>query len=260
MKLVASAPKKIKTRIVFSVALLLVFVLPSPFAIFAQVMQSTTYKISTDSINVGGMESGSTSYGLNDTLGEVGTGYSTSTNYGIHAGYWQMQDSYISITSPSDLALDSISGLTGGGSEGVVSWTVTTDNPAGYTMTAEASTSPALKSPDDSFADYTPAGADPDYTFSISSSTSAFGFSPEGTDTDARFKDDSSACNTGTGETSGKCWDGFSTTPKTIAGKSSPNHPAGSSVGIRFRVESGASHIQTSGSYAAYITVTAVTL
>lgn len=227
----------------------------------AYVMGSSTYKIQSDSINVGGAPSTSTSYGLNDTQGEVGTGYSNSTNYYMHAGYWQLQDGYIALSSPGDLALSSISGLTGGGSEGTVSWTVTTDNVAGYSMNIQTSTTPALTSGLDSFADYTPSGADPDYTFTNLSTNSSFGFSPEGSDVISRFKDNgTSACNTGSSETSGKCWDGLSTTPQDIAGSTTSNHPAGTAVIVRFRAESGATHMQTSGAYTATVTVTAVTL
>jgi hypothetical protein len=239
--------------------LVLLFMIPL-YSLLAQVMQSTNYQVLSDSMNVGGVSSSSTNYIINDTAGETGTGNSNSTNYFMHAGFWQMQESYIAITSPSDLNLSDIDGLLGGASEGVLSWQVTTDNLAGYTMNIKTATTPAMKSALDSFADYTPSGGDPDYNFSIVSSASAFGFSPEGTDTNTRFKDNGSACNIGSGETSAKCWDGFSTSPQTIAGKTSSNHPLGSAVNVRVRTESGSTHIQISGSYSASITVTALVL
>jgi hypothetical protein len=244
----------------FAITITMLGVLFPALVTKAAVMQSATYQIQSDSVNAGGAPSTSTSYGLNDTAGELATGDSNSASYYMHAGYWQMQQSSISITSPSDLALASIGGVAGGGSEGTTSWTVTTDNIAGYTMTVQASTSPALKSLLDSFADYTPSGADPDYTFTNASANSSFGFSPEGADTTARFKDNGSICNTGSGETSAKCWDGLSTTPATIAGSTSGNSPSGTAVTVRFRAETGTGHIQTAGSYSATITVTATTL
>ncbi len=248
-------------NVYFTVILLFVLGILSPHNLVAQVMQSTTYKIQSDSVNVGGAPSSSTSYNLDDTTGEIGTGDSNSSTYYMHAGYWQMQEAYISISSPSDLALTSMGGIAGGGSEGTTTWTVTTDNIAGYSMTINASTTPALKSSLDSFADYVPAGGNPDYTFTNAAANSSFGFSPEGVDTIARFKDNgSSACNTGSSETSAKCWDGLSTTPASMAGSTSSNHPSGTAVTVRFRAESGASHIQTAGNYSATITVTAVTL
>lgn len=260
MKIVVFLLKKIKTKILFFIVFFsILFLLPFG-VLLAQVMQSTTYKITTDSINAGGGSSTSTTYTLGDTLGEVGTGDSNSTTYYMHAGFWQMQGSFISISSPADLALTHIGGIAGEATEGTMSWLVTTDNNAGYTMTIETATTPALKSILDSFADYTPAGANPDYNFSILSTTSAFGFSPEGADVNTRYKDNGSVCNNGTGETTSKCWDGLSTTPKTIAGSTSSNHPSGSTVTARFRAESGSSHIQTSGSYSASIVVTALVL
>jgi hypothetical protein len=247
---------------VCATALLFVFLsVLFPMGTIAQVMQSSSYKIQSDSINIGGAPSTSSSYGLNDTLGEVGTGDSNSASYYMHAGYWQMQDSYIALSAPSDLNLASMGGVSGGSSEGTTSWTVTTDNPAGYTMTINASTSPALTSGGNSFADYVPSTADPDYTFTNAASDSSFGFSPEGTEVVTRFKDNTtSACNTGSAETSGKCWDGLSTTPKTIAGSATSNHTAGSTVTVRFRAESGASHLQPAGTYNATVTITATTL
>ncbi len=260
MKIITSLFKKSKAQSLFHAALFTLLLGAVPGAILAQVMQSPTYKIQSDSINAGGADSTSSLYKLGDTLGEVGTGDSNSSNYFLHAGFWQMQGSYISITSPSDLALTHIGGINGEGSEGTMSWVVTTDNTAGYSMSIETTTVPALKSALDSFADYTPAGADPDYNFSILPTTSAFGFSPEGTDVNSRFKDNGSACNTGSGETTGKCWDGLSLSVKTIAGSTGSNHPSGTTTSVRFRAESGASHIQTSGAYQASIVVTALTL
>lgn len=228
--------------------------------ILADYMQSSTYKIQSDSLNIGGIDSSSTAYKLSDTIGEIGTGDSNSTTYYMHAGYLQMQETSISISSPSDLNLPSIGGVSGGSSEGTLSWNVITDSPAGYSMTIAASTSPALKSALDSVADYTPAGSDPDFNFVNLSTDSSFGFSPEGTEAISRFKDNGSVCNIGLLETSGKCWDGLSITPKTVSGSTTSNMPAGGTATIKFRAETGAGHIQTSGAYSATITVTATTL
>ena len=248
---------KQKSIVIF--LLFISFIIPV-YKILAQAMQSGTYKISSDSVNVGGQSSSSPSYKVGDTLGETGTGDSNSTSYFLHAGFWQMQESYISISSPSDLAMSPIGGITGEASEGTMSWLVTTDNAAGYSMSIQSNTTPALTSGADSFADYTPSGGDPDYNFSILATASAFGFSPEGVDVDTRFKDNGSACNTGSSETVSKCWDGLSTSPKTAFQRTTSNHQSGSTATVRFRAESGSSHIQPSGTYTAPITVTAITL
>ncbi len=239
---------------------LLIIILLFPHGLLAAVMQSTTYKIQSDSINVGGLDSSSTNYKLGDTAGEIATGDSNSSTYYMHAGYWQMNESYIAISSPPDLALSSIGGIAGAGTEGTVVWQITTDNTAGYTMTINASTTSALKSSLDSFANYVSGGANPDYNFTNAATDSSFGFSPEGTEVNSRFKDNGSACNIGSGEVSGKCWDGLLTTPTTMAGGTSSNHPNGANVTVRFRAESGSSRIQTAGNYSATITVTATTL
>jgi hypothetical protein len=214
----------------------------------------------SDTINIGGQSSSSANFMIDDTLGEVGTGDSNSANYYLHAGFWQMQESYIAISSPSDLALAPMGGIAAGASEGTISWTVTTDNFAGYSMSIKTTTTPALTSLLDSFADYTPSGADPDYTFSIDPTTSAFGFSPEGTDTSVRFKDNGSICNMDVAEVEAKCWDGLATSPKTVFLRTTNNHQGGSTATVRFRAETGASHLQTAGSYSAPIIVTAITL
>lgn len=228
--------------------------------ILADNMQSATYKIQSDSLNVGGVDSSSPNFNISDTFGEVSTGDSNSTSYYMHSGYWQMGESSISISSPSDLVLASIGGLSGGSSEGTVSWNIITDNTAGYSLSIASTTSPSLKSSTDSFTDYTPVGADPDYNFTNSASSSSFGFSPEGTEAHTRFKDNGSICNVGSLESTGKCWDGLSTTPKIVSGSTNSNMPSGGIATILFRAESGADHIQTSGQYNATITVTAVTL
>ncbi len=249
-----------KSRILFASLILIIFSLFSSEYIFADYMQSSTYKMQSDSLNFGGIDSSSTEYNLSDSLGEVATGESNSSNYYLHAGFWQMQESFISVSSPSDLAMNSMGGLSGGSSEGTVSWLVTTDNTAGYQMTINSSTTPALKSSEDSLADYSPATADPDYSFTNIISDSSFGFSPEGDEISDRFKDNGSICNSGTLDTASRCWDGLSTTPKIIAGSTSSNMPAGGNTTVRFRAESGAEHIQTSGDYTAVVTVTAITL
>src|SRR3989338_5612444 len=102
-------------RIVISLIILVSFFTFSNY-IFADYMQSSTYRIQSDSLNFGGVDSSSSTYKLSDTLGEVATGDSNSATYYMHAGYWQMGESYISISSPSDLVLASMGGLSGGSS------------------------------------------------------------------------------------------------------------------------------------------------
>ncbi len=245
---------------------IIIVTLITPISLFAYVMQSTSYRIDSDSINVGGLDvSTSTNYGLSDTVGEVATGLSSSTNYQMSGGYRIVVGSstptYITISSASDVALSSISGLAGGVATGSSSWIVTTNSSAGYQLTVVASTTPALKAAQSSISDYVPVGADPDYSFSVSSSAAAFGFSPEGADIVGRYKDNGASCNFGTNDTTDKCWDGLSTTPRVISSGASPNTPSGATTTIKYRVEIGATKIQDAADgYSATITVTAITL
>jgi hypothetical protein len=227
----------------------------------AEQMSSSNYSIQSDSVNFGGGDSSSSNYRLESTAGEVATGEGGSANYNLKAGYQQMQEVYLAITNAADVTLSpAIGGITGGTSNGSTNITVTTDNQAGYSMTIKASSSPALTSASGSFADYTPAGADPDFTFGIPSNTSEFGYSPEGTDIAQAFKDNGSACNTGSGDTADKCWKGLSTTASTITLRSSSNHPNGTVTTIKFRAESGTSNLQPEGTYVATTTLTVLPL
>lgn len=227
---------------------------------FAQ-MNSTSYKVQSDSVNFSGAPSNSTNYHVEDTLGEIATGGSGSTNYKIAAGYQQMQNVYISIATVSDVVMSpTIGGVTGGTSNGSTVVTVTTDSPSGYDLFIKASSSPALISGVNSFADYTP-GANPDFTFAISSSDSEFAFSPEGAHIVQRYKDNGSTlCNTGSSDTADSCWDALSTSNKTISESTSPNQPSGTATTLKFRAQSGSSHLQPAGEYTATTTVTAIPL
>lgn len=228
---------------------------------YGQVMSSSNYHIQSDSVNFGGVRSTSASYTIEDTLGESATGISSSTNYVMKAGYQQMQEVVIAITAVANVTMSpTIPGVTGGTANGSTVFTVTTDDIAGYTATITASSSPALQSPLSSFADYVPGGANPDFTFSNGATASTFAFSPEGADIDQRFKDNGSACNTGPGDTANTCWDGLSTSAKTILTRTTSNTPNGTDTTIKFRASSGSSHIQVNGTYVATTTITVVAL
>ncbi|MBP9771683.1 MAG: hypothetical protein KBD16_02040 [Candidatus Pacebacteria bacterium] len=232
-----------------------------PFMALGQIRQSTNYQIVSDSLDSGGGLGTSTNYQTESSVGEQATGFGTSTNYTVHAGYQQLDaaTSSISISAGSDAALAAISGLAGGTSKATSSWTVITDNNAGYTLTIEATSSPALKGANGAgFGDYVTTGADPDFIFSVNAASSTFGFSPEGTHIPTRFKDNGSVCNTGTGDTADRCYVGLSTSPEIIAVSGSANAPEGTLTTARFAAGIGTSRIQESGAYTATIVVTAI--
>ncbi len=250
---------KKSTASIFVISLMFLIV---PVILYAGSMNSGNYSIQSDSINIGGSDADSTSYASQDTMGEVSTGISSSTSYRLGAGYQQMLAVSISITSPSDPIFPNMSGITAGEGNASSTWTVVTDNPAGYTLAVKSSTNPAMKSSTygSYFADYTPAGANPDITFSIPSTVSEFAFSPEGTHILQRYKDDGGSCNTGVLDTADACWDGFTTSDVNIASGVSSNTPAGTPTTIKYKAAVGSDKIQDAGAYSATITVTATTL
>lgn len=227
----------------------------------AQVMQSTNYRIGSDSVNAGGGLATSTTYSLESTTGEVATGESGSATYNLKAGYQQMQEVFISLSAVSTVLMTpSIPGISGGTANGSTTVTVTTDSPSGYTLTIKAEQNPAMQKDGESIADYTPAGANPDYTFTTTATDAHFGYSPSGVDVVQRFKDGAGVCNAGTDETPLQCWDGLSLTDETIASKTSANHPYGATTTVYFRVGVGGSVIQAPGTYTATTTLTALPL
>ncbi len=231
-----------------------------PVTLGAAVMGSSNYKVQSDSVNFGGGFSSSTNYGQESSAGEVATGYSGSASYKLHAGYQQMISTYLSI-SVTPVSLTPVLNTTGGGiANGSTNVTVSTDDVSGYELYIKASSSPALVSGGNSFADYTPAGASPDFTFSVPAANSEFGFSPEGADIVQKFRDNGSVCNAGSSDSVNNCWIGLSGVDQLIAKSTVGNHPNGTGTTLKFRVESGASHVQPSGVYTATTTVTAVAL
>lgn len=223
----------------------------------AYVSSSTNYRLESDSVNIGGLLSTSTNYRLEDTVGEVGTGTSTSATFSLKGGYQQMATSYIAVSSPTDVTLSPGIPSTGGGtSNGSSTWLVTTDNTAGYTMTIQAAASPALFSGGNNFNDYTPAGAVPDFTFTMATTTSEFGFSPEGGDIVQRYLDNGVACGVGAGDVTDRCWDAFAIVPTTIAERTTGNHPFGTQTRVKYRAQSGTGNTQPAGAYSASVIVT----
>lgn len=231
-----------------------------PAHLLAYVMGSSSYRLDSDSVNFGGNESASPSYNIGDTIGEIGTGVSTSTNYSLNAGYRQMQGSYIGI-SLEQHGFSSVNGLFGGSSNASTSVGVVTDSASGYALYVKANSSPAMTgSLGASFADYTPSGGSPDFSFTVPTTESRFGFSPEGADIVQRFKDNGSICNTGGADAADSCWDGLTTTNAMVSQGATANHPTGATTTVKFRAEIGSSKIQDSGSYSSTVIYTAVTL
>jgi len=232
-----------------------------PAIVIGQVRESANYKIERDSLNTGGSLGESGNYKVEDTIGEVATGRSESTNYKVDSGFQQkLEDSFIAISTPSNVNMNSINGLTGGSSTSSAQWTVTTNNNAGYSLSIKSGSNPTLTSALDYFDDYTISGVNPDYDFSVPSDKAEFGFSPSGSNIITKFKDNGISCNVNQNDTLYKCWEGLTTTDTNVAQSNIPNTPAGSVTTIHFRAESGSNKILTAGNYSATITMTAIAL
>jgi len=223
---------------------------------------SSNYILQSDSVNFGGGYSTSTSYHMQDTLGEIGTGILSSSTAILAGGYQAMPlDIYIAVTSPNFATMTPVvNGIGGGVSNGSSTWVVQTDNPAGYEMSVHATASPALAYGSKYFSDYQPSYAEPDYNWTTGEHESRFGFSPEGNDLVSTFRDDGVSCGSGVLDTSEKCWTGFSLSNQLVARSSTANYPVGASTTIKFRAQVGAKKAQYEGSYSATVIMTAVTL
>ncbi len=227
----------------------------------AQVMESNNYKMQSDSLNTGGGLSESELYKMEDTTGEIATGNSTSTSFNLKAGYQQMQEVYLSLSAIPDVVLSpSLGGVTGGTSTGSTTFVVTTDSPAGYTATIEASTNPALQSGSNSIADYIPVGGVPDFDFITDPTEAHLAFSPEGSDIAVQFQDAGSVCGVAGSDTPNRCFQGLSVSPVEILRRTSPNHPNGATTTILFTVGIGGGVNVPEGVYTATTTITALSL
>lgn len=166
-------------------------------------------------------------------------------------------DSGITISDGANVTMTPNIGLISNSSIGSSAWTVVTNDADGYTLAVKASSSPALVSATDSFADYTETVNGTPEAWSISSGTKEFGFSAYGTDTP-----------TGTWGTAGSCgaagvpealqyYVGPKTSDKQIASRASVTPVAGINTSICFAAEQ-KDVFADSGVYTATITATAL--
>ena len=231
----------------------------------AYVASSSSYIMQFDSINIGGANSTTSNYIMEDTAGEIGAGNSSSSVYLMHAGYQNLNEQYISVSAGSDLSLSGVYASAGGTSTASKTITVNTDNPGGYSLYIKAQNNPALSCISggcavgvDAFDNYTPAGAVPDYDWSIDSSVAEFGFTIDGTAASDFFKDAAGTCGSGGTDNTDKCWYPLETTNRLIAVSSSANHTQGQTTSLKFYAQIGSSKTMNLGIYSAAIVLTAV--
>lgn len=170
----------------------------------------------------------------------------------------------ITISNGSNITMTPHIDLTHDRAVGTASWTVTTNNYAGYDLAVVASTSPALKQGAvDEFIDYTEVSAGvPELWLDPAVGAKEFGFSAFGTDVLAKYYVTTPAdCgNTSTGITNalGK-YEGFSyNTPITIASKSAITPSTGELTTLCVAAHENQVFAK-SGTYTATITATATT-
>jgi hypothetical protein len=227
----------------------------------AQVMSSPSYQLTSDSVNVGGGLSSSTNYVQESTVGEIATGPSDSTSYNLRAGYQQMQSVFLSLSAPADVTMSpDLGGISGGTSNGSTTVTVITDSPSGYQITIQVSDNPALQleGGSDTIANYVGA---PDYTFAVGTGEAVFGFTATGVDIESEFAEGAgSTCGGGVSNETLVCWDGLSTSARTIVSGSGGNQPSGATTTIHFRVGIDSDAVVAAGLYTATSTLTAYPL
>jgi hypothetical protein len=173
-------------------------------------------------------------------------------------------------TAPNDVTMSpSIQGITGGNAYGTSTVAITTNSPAGYVMTIAFATTTAMQGENISsdIDNYTPtASGTPDFNFSVPAGDAEFAYTVDSVttpgDIHARFKDNGSACNAGTGTLIGKCWFGYSnaTVPITLISRTSATPGTGATSTIVFRVGVGATPVPAlqTGFYTATATLTAL--
>jgi hypothetical protein len=248
------------TSVIYAI-ILTILVLSTVVIGYAQVRTSPSYQLQSDSINIGGGLSSSTSYVQESTIGEIATGRATSSSYSLFAGYQQMQAVFLSLAVTGNVAMSpDLPGLTGGTSNGSTTFTVTTDSPSGYQITIAAENTPAMQSANGNFISDYNAGANADFSFITGGSEAHLGFSPEGSDVVQDFLDNGAACGIGSGNASLACWEGLSTSDTVLASAPGSNHPSGATTTLHFRVGIGSGAGVPTGVYTATTTVTALPL
>lgn len=165
----------------------------------------------------------------------------------------------VTISNGSNATMLPSMGVTSDRSVGSSSWSVATNSTSGYTLAVKATTTPALQSGTDNFANYTEATpGTPDLWGNVASSTKEFGYSAYGTDVlDATWGTGDTCGDTGTGiPNAGQKYRGFSTSDVTIANRNTFTPNGGVTSNICFAAQQNGVYA-ASGTYTATITATA---
>lgn len=198
---------------------------------------------------------------------EPQVGRAISTNFTVSQQITN-EISFVATTSATSM-VSSIAGITGGYATGTNITVVNTNNPTGYNMTIAFPTTTsgrAMQASSTAYIDdYLPAGGaatSTDFTFTDPTTGTAarFGYTVRASTTgevSSFFKNNGSACNTGSSETDNRCWARPSTTPVTIINSSGPNTSSTTTVKFRVAVPSNPSPSLPAAFYYATGTLTA---
>ena len=176
-------------------------------------------------------------------------------------GVTQAVTSGITISAPADITMTALT-LTQNTAVGSTTWTVITNNQAGYALTVKASAAPALvdstPNPDESFTDYSEASAGTQETWSVTNAYE-FGWSAFGSDVTG-YGTDTDCAATYDVPSTGLLWEGFDgVTPIQMATSGSETDQDGMDTTLCVATEQ-ETVFAPSGTYSATITATATTL
>jgi hypothetical protein len=172
------------------------------------------------------------------------------------------------LAQANDITLSpALAGITGGAAVGSTTVRVYTNDSSGYSMTLTASSSVGMlgNSQGGNIPAYVPAATNvPDFAFTTPANRARFGYTVEASttaDLAAAFKDNGSACNTGSSDAAYACWLNASSTAFTIINRTSQTSGSGATTTIGFRVVINSSPVPSipEDTYVATTTLTATT-
>lgn len=163
----------------------------------------------------------------------------------------------ITISSPSDITLTALNGSGQNKAVGTTTWTVTTNNQAGWTLAVASSLSPAMQdvSTGKSFANYTGSGA------GWTSPTNAFQFGISAIGANTTGFGSGSLCTSGTADVHSTTliWKALTTGGVQVASSSVKTATTGVATAVCYGTEQNGVFAD-SGSYVATTTATATTV
>lgn len=165
----------------------------------------------------------------------------------------------ITISDGANVTMSPNIGVVADSSIGSSSWLVKTNALNGYTLAVKASTTPALQSGAESFADYTETVPGTPEAWSVGAGAKEFGYSAYGTDTSTGIWGTAATCGAAGVPDASQNYVGFSLSDKTIATRATVTPNTGITTTICFAAEQNAIYA-ASGTYTATITATATTL